>query len=260
MSGEKTIPATPQRRKKAVKEGNVLKSQVFQGGLTLLLGGIGSVLLLRFVLVKIAILVTSSEGIKPVEVSRYFSEVGWIGVVAIGVFLGGISLGGVIVSFVLSGCQCVPLAIRLRLEQLSPVSGVKRIFRESLKLWEVFVRVIVLIAAGALFLFYAFRSFFFLNPMHWEDIWTWIRKLLLTGSGILGLALLLVGVLDLFMRWREREKKLKMSLQEFRDEIKESDGDPFMKSTRRGIHEELLQQDIKSAVRQSKVIIVDRNT
>jgi flagellar biosynthesis protein FlhB len=60
-------------------------------------------------------------------------------------------------------------------------------------------------------------------------------------------------------RWRFM-RQYRMSLQELKDEFRESEGDPHLKSARKHEHEALLMSELRSRVKRAKVIVVRRNT
>lgn len=70
-------------------------------------------------------------------------------------------------------------------------------------------------------------------------------------------AFLLVAVLD--MAWQKHSylKKLRMSLRDIREETKENEGDPFIKSSRRRLHEEWSSQNAIAATRDANVLVVN---
>ncbi len=68
---------------------------------------------------------------------------------------------------------------------------------------------------------------------------------------------LIVAVLD--MAWQKRSfmKKMRMSLRDIRQEHKESEGDPMLKSSRRQLHEEWAGQNAIGAARGANVLVVN---
>ncbi len=68
---------------------------------------------------------------------------------------------------------------------------------------------------------------------------------------------LLIGIVDYLVSWFRLEKKMRMTHQEVRDDQKQSDGDPQMKSKRRSRAVELVRQRSLRAVPTSDVIVVN---
>jgi type III secretion protein U len=80
-----------------------------------------------------------------------------------------------------------------------------------------------------------------------------VRSVLLWTFGVF----LLVAVLDMAWQRHSYIKKLRMSLRDIRDEVKESEGDPHIKSNRRQLHEEWANQNAVGAARNASVLVVN---
>jgi flagellar biosynthesis protein FlhB len=65
------------------------------------------------------------------------------------------------------------------------------------------------------------------------------------------------ATIDLLLKARSRRKRLMMSTREVREELKESEGDPFIKSKRRRLHRQLVMNPLKQSVRGARVVLVN---
>ena len=65
------------------------------------------------------------------------------------------------------------------------------------------------------------------------------------------------AAVDLLFKARSRRKRLMMSPREVRDEVKESEGDPYVKSKRKRLHRQLVMNPMKQGVRGSRVVLVN---
>lgn len=68
---------------------------------------------------------------------------------------------------------------------------------------------------------------------------------------------LLVSVLDIAWQKHSYIKKMRMSMRDIRDEHKENEGDPMIKSSRRQMHEEWANQNAVGAARGANVLVVN---
>jgi len=68
---------------------------------------------------------------------------------------------------------------------------------------------------------------------------------------------LMVAVLDMAWQRHSYLKKMRMSLRDIRDEHKENEGDPLVKSNRRQLHEEWANQNAVGAARKANVMVVN---
>lgn len=80
-----------------------------------------------------------------------------------------------------------------------------------------------------------------------------LRSTLLWTFGIF----LMVAVLDMAWQHHSYIKKMRMSLRDIRDEHKENEGDPLVKSSRRQLHEEWANQNAVGAARGANVLVVN---
>jgi flagellar biosynthesis protein FlhB len=73
----------------------------------------------------------------------------------------------------------------------------------------------------------------------------------------IGVAYLLIGGADFFLQKMLHKKENKMSKKEVKDEYKESEGDPYIKSKRKQIHREIIAQSMSSSVKQATVVVAN---
>ncbi len=74
---------------------------------------------------------------------------------------------------------------------------------------------------------------------------------------LLAVAGLLIGLADIgFQRWRT-ERKLRMSKQEVKQEMKSSEGNPEVRARRRQAHRQLSRNQMLAAVQESSVVVVN---
>lgn len=82
----------------------------------------------------------------------------------------------------------------------------------------------------------------------WSSLFKWVS--------IFALAVMIIGTVELGLCRFRFKKSLSMSLQELRDEIKETDGDPLMKHLRSSLHRSLTYDEAVSRIRKSSVVVV----
>jgi flagellar biosynthetic protein FlhB len=72
-----------------------------------------------------------------------------------------------------------------------------------------------------------------------------------------GIAFLLIGGADFMLQKFLHRKELRMTKKEVKDEYKEMEGDPYIKSKRRQIHREIIAQSMANAVRKADVVVAN---
>ncbi len=68
---------------------------------------------------------------------------------------------------------------------------------------------------------------------------------------------IIVAVLDIAWQKHSYEKKLKMSLRDIREEVKQDEGDPHLKASRKQLHQEWASQNNIQAARTANVLVVN---
>jgi flagellar biosynthetic protein FlhB len=80
-----------------------------------------------------------------------------------------------------------------------------------------------------------------------------LQDLLWKASGVF----IAFGLVDLLRQHRQYQKQLRMNRQEIKEEIKESEGDPYTKARIRRIRRDLLRQQMMQAVPKATAVIVN---
>jgi len=73
----------------------------------------------------------------------------------------------------------------------------------------------------------------------------------------LAVAAAVLGAADYLWQRHRHAKSLRMSRDEVKRELKESEGDPFHKAERQSLHREILEQQMSDDVRRAKLVLVD---
>jgi flagellar biosynthesis protein FlhB len=90
-----------------------------------------------------------------------------------------------------------------------------------------------------------------------------VARLELLGSDVFGLlqaaAWLLFGwaVIDYALEWQSRESRLKMSKQDLREEMKETEGSPQIRSRIRGLQRQMRRRKVKADVSKAAVVLIN---
>ncbi|MFL2771890.1 MAG: flagellar biosynthesis protein FlhB [Rhodospirillaceae bacterium] len=158
-----------------------------------------------------------------------------------------------------NGLLWTPKKLSPKISSLSPISGFKKLF-SSQSLVEAGKGIVKIIIVGVLVAFVIVPLF--RHPDQVVD-----RHIILTLSEIHWLVILvlflvviimaLIAMADLtYQRWQHKEK-LKMTKQEVKDEHKESEGDPKIKSRIRALRMERHRQRMMAAVPNASVVITN---
>jgi flagellar biosynthetic protein FlhB len=264
-SQDKNLPATAQRLKKAREDGQVPRSKDLSN-LTVLGGG--SLLLLAFAPTGFEKLRTSLQNQlrfdnaslqQPGQMMQRlvdgFSQ-GLMLYLPLGLMVLAVAIGATVAvgSYALSSKPIVP-----DLSRLSPLKGFGRLFSK-----QQVVDILKLSGVTAVVGFVAWQFI----ASHVELFGTLVMQPLESGIGQLGswivsgvgLLLLVVGffaLIDVPMQKFLHGEQMKMSLQEVKQEHKESEGDPQMKSQRRARQREMAQRNSVGAVPKADLVVMN---
>ncbi|NLY29173.1 MAG: flagellar biosynthesis protein FlhB [Firmicutes bacterium] len=262
----KTEPATPRRREEARKKGQVAKSQELNTallllGMALLLGVSGEWAIARLALFVRQVL---GDGVGRVE----FSLAGIQGlhshavlciVVVAGPVMGTALALGLVSQFLQVGFNFTTEPLAPQLNRLNPVEGAKRIFSK-----RAFVELLKSCLKIAIVAYVAYsaigKDLNRLQALLWVEpiqaaafTMEGVRRIgLWTGACLLALA----GIDYLYQRW-EYEESLKMSVQDVKDELKETEGDPQIRSAIRARQRQLANSRMMQAVPTADVVITN---
>jgi len=262
---ERTEKATPKRREKAREEGKVAKSMELNAAAIICLGFTALFLLgpqladrmkgiMRFTLSN-----APTIALQDPTFYKIFGDnlLAFLAVVA-PVFIAMMVIGtGINIAQV--GFKITPKAMEPKLEKLNLASGLKKLFslrsavqgvRDTLKL-----AVVGFIAYQAIS--HEFYSFFTLPDQNVVQMATTLSRLALKIALEIGAAILIIAVLDYMYQKYEFEKSIKMSKQDLKDELKNSEGNPQNKARIRQIQREMSRRRMMSEVPTADVVITN---
>ena len=156
--------------------------------------------------------------------------------------------------------------LKPKLDNLNPVEGVKRMFSadNAVELAKALAKTVLLIAIGWFVLVGAMPQLAKLLGLAMQHTTPSARAVAtalgeLTRSVLVGTvaAFVLVALLDMVWQRHSFTKKMRMSRRDIRQEIKESEGDPYVKQQRQQAHMEWTQRNAQQAARQANVLVVN---
>lgn len=264
-TAEKTEPASPRKRKRAREEGQVAKSSEIIGCLLLL-----AVLQMIPTLGAGMAESTAAYSTQMLRVAsqRELSPDALIGLAADGLrrvaLLAGPLLGTVMLASLTGavaqvGLVFTPSKLMPKWSVINPLEGFKRMFkpRTLVELAKGLVKVVVVSYVGGTYLRDHWQELFSLGNSHPSLIAPQIGMLAHAMALRMTGALTVVAALDyVYQRW-DLEKNLKMTRQEVKDEMKDSEGNPQIKGQIRQRMREFSRKRMMSAVPTATVIITN---
>lgn len=145
------------------------------------------------------------------------------------------------------------------LKRLNPAEGVKKMFSQKnlfelvksvLKTLVLIMIIVIALRAGfADLLELPYSSVHIVFEVYWHTLHLILASVILI--------FLFVSILDVAYQKYAYTKELMMSKRDIRQEHKNSEGDPLLKSKRRQLHQEWSQENTLGSVRQSSVVVTN---
>ncbi len=173
--------------------------------------------------------------------------------------IAAVMLAGLASNFAQGGFTFTPKALKPRGERFNPLANFKRTM--GLDGLVQFGKGLLVIAAIVAVCYNPIRQALGASPglvgIPAPQIMQSLGALLYQLGLRAGLIILLVAFLDYAYGWYKHEKSLKMSKQEIRDEYRQQEGDPLVKSQRRRAARAMLQRHIAAEVPKADVVITN---
>jgi flagellar biosynthetic protein FlhB len=150
-------------------------------------------------------------------------------------------------------------ALAPKASRINPLSGIKRMFsaQSMVELVKGVCKVTVLGGAGILILDYLTPNFLDMREQATDVSVYHAVKLLAWVSFALSATTILIVIIDVPYQLWDHAKKLKMTLQEVKDEMKDSEGKPEVKGRIRQLQQEMANRRMMEAVPQADVVITN---
>lgn len=266
FAGEKTEKATPKKRQDSRKKGQVLKSQDVTSAMVLLavflyLLFAGSSMrenLLSFfretfthtILVDTITVESVLEIFKDILIE--------MAIIVIPVLLVAV-VAAIAANFFQFGLLFTTETLKFDLKKIDPIKGFKRIFsmRAIIELLKSILKISFIGTVTTLIIFMNIEDVLSLSFKTPGDTLATIGKLTALMGIAASLVLGFIAILDYFYQKFDYEKNLKMSKQDIKDEYKNSEGDPLIKSKIKQRQREMAMRRMMQEIPNADVVITN---
>lgn len=262
---EKTEDATPRKREKAREEGQVAKSVELPSVIVLLAAVVTLSSAIGFINKKMQTLIIQSLSfdkvpvIDALETVRLFYHYTFIFFITIAPVLLAAFTAALFSNFIQVGFEVSWKAIEAKPDKLDPFKGFGRIFskKSAMELVKSILKILIIGFVAYSSVKGSFNEIFRLYDNSIEQIVIFIlndcfRMFLWVLIAMFVLALIDYG----FQKWTF-EEQLKMSKQEIKDEYKQTEGDPHVKSRIRSIQMQAARQRMMQEVPKADVVVTN---
>jgi len=247
--GEKTEKATPRRQRKAREKGQVAKSQELNTGLIMFFFTISAVFTIPYLFRSLYSFMYYYFGSFATFLNHttftfiyidFFTQLGKILVPITGLIV----IFSFLANVVQVGFKFTPYAMNFDLNKINPLSGLKRIFsfRSIFEFLKAIFKVGVI--GAVIYMNMRDKGIIFVNMQDMD-----LFKIIATFSSMIfkiliqtSIFLLFLGILDFLYQRYEHARNLKMSKKEVKDEMKEMEGDPYVKAEIRRMEQKVLHR------------------
>jgi flagellar biosynthetic protein FlhB len=264
MAGERTEQATQHRRDEARKKGDVLHSRELTAAAgtlagVMVLGAMGSHLLIDWRGTFAAFLDLGSPARwEPAEIQPTLYAVRRLALTIlapVGGMMAAVAAAALGVGVLQTGgINFYAEAVGIKLDRINPLSNIKNLF--SLRAVARLAKSLIPASLLAVFAVQRIARQLTVPPFS-------TARLEMLGSDVYGLLLaaawLLFGwsAIDYLVEWQSRESRLKMSRDDLRDEYKETEGNPQIRSRIRNLQRQARRRRVKADVAKAAVVLVN---
>ncbi|MHC5074810.1 MAG: flagellar biosynthesis protein FlhB [Planctomycetota bacterium] len=264
-AAEKTEQPTQRKLRRAREKGKLPQSEELPGVITLLML-VGAVALLAPMMINwMTTQMKDGMSCQTAIISDSGSFIHFMNskirsmIVFISPIFAALAVGAVMANIFVSGLNFSFENLKTKWEVINPVNGCKRLInmRSFVRLCLAVFKLLLVSLIIGLYLHSQLET---LSTLRWA--WTWqiltvIGKVALGLMIRIGIALLAIALTDvMYQKWKYTQD-LKMTKQEVKEELKETEGSPQVKSRIRKIQMQMTVQRMKQEIPKASVVLVN---
>ena len=262
---ERTESPTEKRLEEARAKGQVPRSRDLSAAAIVLTGGVGLLSLGSLIggqlqnLMRDGLSIRSSEALDSGWMLMRFGHTALEAGMAVAPLLGLLLAAAVLTPLAIGGWTFSSEALVPNFERLNPIEGLRRMFsiRGLIELSKALARVLLVATVAVLVLRKQFHQY---SALSVEPAAVAISHAMRLGGAALialGGALAVIAIIDVPLALWQFHKSMRMTRQEIREESKESDGSPEMKSRIKRVQQALARRRMMQEVPKADVVITN---
>lgn len=266
MSQERTEKATPKKRDDARKKGQIARGAELPAALSFLAAVVALNVLGTDIFRRVGQLIRDTSGYilqggtigLPDAHAMVLNAGGVLALIVVPVVVAGFA-SSVAGNFAQGGLSLTSEALKPKGERFNPASNIKRVFGldSAVNLAKSLVKLILVGTAAYTVIAPMIEKSPMLVNAPVGALVVMLGETLYNLALRCGLVLLVLALADYGYAWYKHEKSLRMSKQEIRDEFKEQEGDPLVKSQRRRAGRALAQRRSIAEVPTASVVVTN---
>lgn len=264
-SQERTEQATPKRLQQAREKGQVPRSRELSTTALLFAAAAGLFSVGPNIVQGFADLMRSSFTLAPASLTQElpllmaFGEACLIALKSLGPFLGLVAIAALMAPLSLGGWSFSAQALAFKWEKLDPIRGLGRVFSWNglMELVKALAKFVLTTGVAVLVLWMGMAEFLSLNRQSLGPALTHTAHMVAWSFLALSAATLVIALVDVPFQLWNHARRLRMTRQEVKDELKETDGKPEVKSRIRNLQREVAQRRMMEALPSADVVLTN---
>jgi len=165
-------------------------------------------------------------------------------------------------SFIQTGFLWSFEALKFNIEALNPFTGIKKLFskRSGVEILKSILKIIILVYVSYTIILKELHELLSLHSKDTFFIVQYMGKISFILSLKVCTVLLFIAGLDFLFQWWQHRKDLMMTHQEIKEEFKEREGNPLIKSRIRSIQREIARKRMIEEVKTADVVVTNPTT
>jgi len=262
---EKTEQATPKKQEEARNKGQVPRSRELTT-MAMLLAGAVSMTLMGGPMVqqlggvmRMGLQIEKAKIFDPWAIIEILAQAIYQGFMSLIPFLLVMLVTALAAPVALGGWAFSTEAMSFKTEKLNPLKGLKRIFavRGLIELVKALAKFLLIGSVGAGLLWHFLPELMGLGREPVVSALAHLGSILSVSFIVLSASLLLIAAIDIPFQLWDHSKNLKMTRQEVKDEAKNTEGKPEVKSRIRAMQREVAQRRMMQEIPKADVVITN---
>jgi flagellar biosynthetic protein FlhB len=262
---ERTERATPRREQEAREKGTVARSRELNTVALLVAGSSGLLLFGGGIVESVVRVMRASfqfDHARLADASSAPSALGDALLTALAALMPLFLLlmvAALLSSIALGGLNFSSKALAMKWERVSPFKGMARIFstQSLMEMVKALAKFMLVGTVAVWWLLHEVGDLLVLNELSVEGGLAAAARLILWSFLVISLGTILIAAIDVPFQLWQHSRQLRMTRQEVRDEMKESEGKPEVKQQIRRLQRELAQRRMMQEVPKADVIVTN---
>ena len=261
---EKTEEPTAKKIEDARKEGNVPKSQDTSGVITLFVAILAFLMLFPFMSEHVvwlsryyfSLIGTPLDKVSMIDIALVTAREVFLIVLPVAL---SVAIAGILASLAQFGFLFTTKALIPDLKKIDPIKGIKNLFslKKLIEGIKITLKSLTALGIGFVFFFFFTMELPTVALFGLGDQMEWLRDKAIIIAFVMLLVIFVFAMIDLIIVRKQYFDGLKMSKQEIKDEMKNMEGDPLVKSKIRQIQMQASRKRMMAAVPQADVVITN---